>query len=746
MKWRDASRGFRIYLAVLWLAWLIVAAVSIQTSHFKYAWVTWLVLSVLLALSEFVALSFHGQSVRFSLSAAEAILLPMVMTLSFGQLVLGATLANAVARPNRWRLSPLQEFFNVAQYGCAAAAAGATWARISDPSSVFTLHNAGVAALAVVVFAAVSHLLVAIAVSFAKGSKLLEFLRAIDLPSFVLNLAGNISLGLLFAAAYFASAWTIVLFGLPLVALYFGYRAVLRQNRERQRVEQLHAASRALASSPDLGGSIQGFLAAVSDIQSATGALTVVPLRGELFCSATRNGQVVYDMAALPDGWVSRIFSELTETKGSLVLGKDETEAEQARDPHVPQTLLAVPLWDQDEVIGCVMAMDRIGPEGFTEADARLLDALAAELALSLDSYRLFAQVAEERERFARIFNGSKEGICLIDGEGVVRAWNPALERITGYAAADVMGVRWSDRVMVRAAEQKRVEGSELVSLASDDVVEVVTRDGPTRWVSVVSGPVQSEGESGGWVVLMRDMTAEHEVEAAKSDFLSTISHELRTPLTTIKGSLQVLGRGTANLPPELTEQMIGVTTRGAERLERLVMNLLMVSQIESGAMPVFTEEISMPDVVRERVGSFLRDHAKVELELEDKEIHVRADRERLSQVVEHLLDNAVKFGGPQGEISVALRRSNGYAHLSVSDEGPGVSPADHERIFERFIRLGDVLTRETQGAGVGLFIAKSAVDAMDGRIWVESEPGKGSTFHVEIPLARPSAVHSASA
>lgn len=151
-----------------------------------------------------------------------------------------------------------------------------------------------------------------------------------------------------------------------------------------------------------------------------------------------------------------------------------------------------------------------------------------------------------------------------------------------------------------------------------------------------------------------------------------------------------------------------------------------------------------MPDVVRERVNSILRDHDNVALEITGKTLHVRADRERLSQVIEHLLENALKFGGPNGKIAVTIGRSNGYAHLTVSDEGPGIPGADQDRIFERFIRLGDVLTRETQGAGVGLFIAKSAVEAMDGHIWVESEPGKGATFHVEVPLARPVAVEEA--
>jgi signal transduction histidine kinase len=117
----------------------------------------------------------------------------------------------------------------------------------------------------------------------------------------------------------------------------------------------------------------------------------------------------------------------------------------------------------------------------------------------------------------------------------------------------------------------------------------------------------------------------------------------------------------------------------------------------------------------------------------------VRADKEKLRQTIDHLIDNALKYG--DGRVTVTTSRANGYGRVSVSDEGPGIARADHERIFERFVRLGDPLTRETQGAGVGLFIAKRSLEAMQGRIRVESESGRGATLVIEVPLARPMAV-----
>ena len=164
-------------------------------------------------------------------------------------------------------------------------------------------------------------------------------------------------------------------------------------------------------------------------------------------------------------------------------------------------------------------------------------------------------------------------------------------------------------------------------------------------------------------------------------------------------------------------------------------MNLLAVSQMESGDVQVYPDEVPLEEMVRARIASILIDHPQVEVNAEPGVV-VRADRERLAQAVEHILDNARKFGPESGLITVEIAKENGYARLSITDEGPGIPKIDQERIFDRFVRLGHVLTRDTQGPGVGLFIAKRSVEAMGGKIEVDSDPGRGSTFHVRVPLA----------
>ena len=719
----------------------IIGFALVDGSGFDENPLSWALLTALLYGTESVSLFFYGRHAgRISLSTAESILVPMFVVLTFPQVVVGAVVANTLARLSRWQVAPLKEAFNVGQYGVAAALAAWFWQSLSEPARTLTIRNAVVAAGAAVVFQVATHLFVALAIAISEKRSLVRVSIAVA-PATLVNLVGSVMVGVIFTAAYLTAHWTIALFPVLLGGLYLGYRAILNQARERERVEQLHVATRALASSPELEQALGGFLVAVTEIVSASEARAYVRLSADYVWSGVRDGEIVAPLQETAGGAWEELVAELAVTQAPIsVTDDDQGSLKEVAAALGVENFVAVPLIDDGDVTGCLFAADRVGAGEFGEPDQQLLAALANELLLTVGSHRLFAEVVEERERFARIFNGSTEGICLIDSAGIVRAWNPALEKISGYAAGDVLGRGWSDVVMLRDVDQQRIEGTQLVVIPPDTQVELVTKNGPTRWVSLLSGPTQTN-EDPGWVVLVRDVSAEHELESAKSDFLSTISHELRTPLTTIKGSLQVLERGSDRLPPELASQMIGVTTRGAERLERLVMNLLVVSQIESGGLPVFVEEVPLDDVVLERIGIILRDHERLQVDQRHEKLTVRGDRERIGQAIEHILDNALKFGGPDGLITIEVERRNGYAHVAVTDEGPGIAAHDQEKIWERFVRLGDVLTRETQGAGVGLFITKRSIEALEGDVWVESEPGKGSTFHMTVPLAHPMVV-----
>jgi PAS domain S-box-containing protein len=738
-------KALTAYVALLFGALVLILAATLTSgTGFRDQTAAWLFLTLMLALTEYLDLTYHDQNIRFGLSAAEAVYLPMLMGFPFTQAVWGAVIAITAVRLIRWRAGALKAFVNIAAYGCAAATAASVWHALGAPAEGFTPINALAGVASALTFALMTHLFITGVLAILQERSFITLTRAVGAAT-LLNLAGNITLGLLFAASFFASPWTVLLFPLPLSALFLGYRAVLRQSRERQRVEHLHSASRALAASADLDSALTGFLSAVREIASADEARVLINMQGKPAWTGVRESGPVSDLAPVDSGPMLELLKEVKSGPGSVLLIEDVSGI--VPDLAVSldaRSLIAVPLTDGEDLLGCLAVLDRIGAEEFDDSDVRLMEALGNELVRALDAYRLFDEVSEERERFRRIFFGSKEGIALIDDTGCVRAWNPVLHRLSGYPEEEVLERVWSDLVVLRDGDQHRLRNMDITTVSPDDTLELVTREGPARWVTITAGPVQS-AEDKSWVILIRDVTSEHEAEEAKSDFLSTISHELRTPLTSIKGSLQVLGK-MDELPAGTADQMVGVMRRGADRLERLVMNLLAVSQLDTGVMTVFPEAVSISDTVMQTIGTTLASHPNVHTDLPEGDLEVRADRERLAHVLEHLMENALKFGGPDGNVTVKVTQEGGWAHIVVSDEGPGIASADRQRIFDRFVRLGSVLTRETQGAGVGLFIAKRSVEAMHGEIWVESQTGRGSEFHVRIPLARPIAMTGDSA
>jgi PAS domain S-box-containing protein len=341
-----------------------------------------------------------------------------------------------------------------------------------------------------------------------------------------------------------------------------------------------------------------------------------------------------------------------------------------------------------------------------------------------------------ERERFLQIFRSSAEGIVLLDAAGVVQAWNPAMERMTGLGGAEIVGSVWSDRISL-VGESGYLRGADLGRVLPDETLELIPERGRSRWVSVFPAAV-ALGDGSGLVVLVKDATAEYELERSKTDFLATISHELRTPLTGIKGSLEMLREQGPMLEPQRLAKLIEVTSWGARRLERLVMNLLLVSDISAGDMPVRREPVELGALARQRMDEVLARHDLTNLVGPDHDVIVMADPHWLAQALDHVLDNARKFGGSEGRITVAIDARDGEGLIAVSDEGRGVPEADRDRVFERFTRLGDVMTRKSQeGAGVGLYIVRRSMEAMGGRIFYDDSHGD-STFVLSLALDDP--------
>jgi signal transduction histidine kinase len=241
--------------------------------------------------------------------------------------------------------------------------------------------------------------------------------------------------------------------------------------------------------------------------------------------------------------------------------------------------------------------------------------------------------------------------------------------------------------------------------------------------------------------VAFQDITSLYEVDRLKSEFVSIVSHELRTPLTSIKGALQLL---LAELPIQDPDQrmLLDVALSNTDRLVRIINDILDISKIEAGKLDLRVEThavnevvaVSMQNVQHFAHGSSISIHTTVDSNAPD----VRVDLDRAVQVLVNLLSNALKFAPPNSVVTLAARcDGDEFVTFSVNDRGRGI-PADKlSLLFQKFQQLDDANTRKVRGTGLGLAIVKALVEKQGGRVWVESEVGKGSTFTVTVPVAR---------
>jgi signal transduction histidine kinase len=245
-----------------------------------------------------------------------------------------------------------------------------------------------------------------------------------------------------------------------------------------------------------------------------------------------------------------------------------------------------------------------------------------------------------------------------------------------------------------------------------------------------------AEGQLVNIIANVRDITRFRETEEMKSTFISVISHELKTPVSLIKGYASTLGREDAHWDEATVRESMEIIEEEADRLAQLIDNLLDASRLQAGQM-----QLDKTDVRIDKMAARLAQ--KFQTQTEQHILHVdfapgfpvvQADEERLTQILTNLLSNAIKYSPDGGQITISGRFDQDQVYIAVSDQGIGIPAGERDRIFDRFYRVDSALSRSTQGAGLGLYLVRSAVNAHDGRIWVSSTPGEGSTFVFTLP------------
>ncbi len=337
---------------------------------------------------------------------------------------------------------------------------------------------------------------------------------------------------------------------------------------------------------------------------------------------------------------------------------------------------------------------------------------------------------AESRAEAARALAHVSDGVILTDAEGRVRFWNPAAEKLTGVDEDGAIGRELSrllpgwERLARQPEAQSGFGGAAVLPIHL----------GRERWLSVMSVDFGD-----GIVYAVRDVTEERALETLRSDFVSTASHELRTPMTSISGAARTLLRHGEQLPPQRHRDFLEMIVAESDRLARIVDQILVASRIEAGKVDVSFERCDATGIARSVVESAKhRAPSGIELHLAAPDaLEVDCDPDRLRQVLGNILDNAIKYSPDGGDVRVELHGEGDKVRFVVQDEGMGFEPSAAEAIFERFHRLDPQLTRGIGGTGLGLYIARELVRRMGGRIWAESERGRGAAFSFELPRVR---------
>ena len=385
------------------------------------------------------------------------------------------------------------------------------------------------------------------------------------------------------------------------------------------------------------------------------------------------------------------------------------------------RSLMIVPIVARGETIGILTLGSRIA-DRFDEHDLDLAQELAGRAGVAMENARLVGEL-RRRAQASQALEFVGDGVFLVGRDGVVLLWNPAAARITGIEEDEVVGAQASDALA----------GWPLGQGERPQTFPVEGRDGEL-WLSLTAAEFPH-----GTVYAFRDLTEERAVEQLKSDFVSTVSHELRTPLAAIYGAAMTLQRADVRLDDAQEAGMLGVIAGESERLARIVNDILLASRLDSGAETVEIIRTDAAELAR-AVLAAAEAHRPAEIELAliapERGPEVAADPDGLRQVLVNLVENAIKYSPEGGRVELELAQDNGRVRFEVRDRGLGIPASEHERIFEKFFRLDPNLSRGVGGTGLGLYISREIVRRMGGRIRVESEPGRGSTFSFELPLA----------
>jgi PAS domain S-box-containing protein len=395
--------------------------------------------------------------------------------------------------------------------------------------------------------------------------------------------------------------------------------------------------------------------------------------------------------------------------------------------------------------MGELLLLDQsLGPVGYLTRAVLFVGVAVTAHELARRTAQAAAVERQSIERLRRVIDITHEAYVAMDEGGVITAWNREAEKLFGWPAREAVGRTVAETLVPERLRADHRRGLDRYLRTGEGPVlderlelPALRRDGDEVPVELTISALEEDGRRS-FHAFLHDISERQAAEELKSQFFALVSHELRTPLTSIVGYAEMVDEIEGSHLSSEGQEYMGIIRRSAEKLDRLVQDLLLVAQVEAGTFAVELEPVALAPVVRDCVeGSRpAAEDADILLTNDAEEVPtLMADSSRLGQVIDNLVSNAIKFTVGGGTVAVRVRNEGDRCAIEVSDSGVGIGPNELEHLFDRFYRAQEARKGHYSGAGLGLAISKAIVDAHEGEIQVTSEPGQGSTFRVMLPV-----------
>ncbi|HEX6888123.1 MAG TPA: ATP-binding protein [Candidatus Nanopelagicales bacterium] len=635
----------------------------------------------------------------------------------------GMLVAELLIRRGEW----VKVTYNLGNYAASTAAMIATYHTLlgifgsrqfwTAPQSFASMVSLVVSAA---VFTGINGILLADLLRAASGAPLLSTLREGRVLS-VLMAISSVGMGFMAVALAFSAPAAMPFVLLPALALWYAYGEAAQRAEAHERNDSLVTLGSVLAQQASTDHLLTDAAAAIRLVMGAPEVATIPDVSATLGPELERRVASTLATATtprpltpreLPQGWHSGAVTRMDlggGRFGAILLGTTEPR-------HRGGILRRGRGWE------------------LQESDQGVLGALVAAVGSAMRAGAAFEALKEETAKLSAVVNNTSDGIAMVDGSGAVRLWSHTMERMTGVSAATLAEPRGAlppvARSIIDAASPEsspvhvhlvRGDGEELdISLSTVRVRQATSEDAP----------------SAGWarILTAHDETRERRVDRLKNEFVANVSHELRTPITPIKGYAHLLATRGDRITPEKRAQAAKIISELADRLSRLVDDLLLTSlKSENNRLDIDMGVEDVATLIAEAVAGYPALAARSTVSLPEEPLLVACDRIRAVQCLTNLLGNAEKYASPDG-VEVTVREAGRRIAIHVRDHGPGIPAAEQERVFERFYRREDPFTMEHGGAGLGLAIARELAQAMGGRLWLRTPAdGTGAEFILEL-------------